>query len=117
MVVFDGLCWFLCSLVVISNPFFSSLLQRRKLGDDEIDGDQDAIEWKNDNTICNLTGNKIIKKRDPNDDHLVRETKEKKVVSREQTDERLETQDIQHFGDFSDEVGFKHFLIYLILKP
>lgn len=105
-----------------SNHFHLKLslkFQRRKLGDDEIDGDVGAIEWKDDNTICNLNGSKIIKKRDPNDDHLVRETKEKKVVSREQTDERLETQDIQHFGDFSDEVGFKFFflLIYLILKP
>lgn len=85
--------------------FFLNNFQRRKLGDDEIDGDLDAIEWKDDNTISNLNGNKIIKKRESNDDHLVRETKEKKVVSREQTDERLETQDIQHFGDFSDEVG------------
>ena len=51
-------------------------------------------------------------------DGLVREIKEKKVVSREETEERLETEDIKHLGDFSDEVSaiilFSVFYIYFV---
>lgn len=39
-------------------------------------------------------------------DGLVRETKTKTVVSREEIDERLETEDVKFLGDFSDEVSF-----------
>lgn len=39
-------------------------------------------------------------------DGLVREVKEKQVVSREEVNELLETEDVQNFGDFSDEVRF-----------
>ncbi|GAB0097062.1 zinc finger CCCH domain-containing protein 13 isoform X1 [Sergentomyia squamirostris] len=35
---------------------------------------------------------------------VVREVKEKKIVSREEKEELLETEDVQHLGDFSDEV-------------
>lgn len=38
-------------------------------------------------------------------DGLVREVKTNKVVSREQTDELLETEAVRHLGDFSDEVS------------
>ena len=41
----------------------------------------------------------------PRPDGLVRETKTKKVVSREEIQERTETEDIKHLGDFSDEVS------------
>lgn len=34
---------------------------------------------------------------------LVKEVKEKKVHSREETEERLETEDVQHLGDISDD--------------
>lgn len=43
----------------------------------------------------------------PNADGLVREMKTKKVVSREEVQERTETEDVKHFGDFSDEVSKK----------
>lgn len=36
---------------------------------------------------------------------LVKEVKEKTVKSREETEERLETEDVQHLGDISDEVS------------
>lgn len=42
----------------------------------------------------------------PRADGLVREMKTKKVVSREEIQERTETEDVKHFGDFTDEVSF-----------
>lgn len=41
----------------------------------------------------------------PNPDGVVREVNEKKVISREETEEVKETEDIQHLGDISDEVS------------
>lgn len=41
----------------------------------------------------------------PRDDGLVREMKTRKVVSREEIQERTETEDVKHLGDFSDEVS------------
>lgn len=38
-------------------------------------------------------------------DGLVREMNTKKVVSREEIQERTETEDVKHLGDFSDEVS------------
>lgn len=35
---------------------------------------------------------------------IVKEVKERTVKSREETEERLETEDVQHLGDISDEV-------------
>lgn len=46
-------------------------------------------------------------------DGLVREVKTNKVISREEIEERLETEDVQHLGDFSDEVSV--FYIYGII--
>lgn len=43
----------------------------------------------------------------PRDDGLVRQMKTRKVVSREQIQERTETEDVKHLGDFSDEVSAK----------
>ncbi|KAK9718713.1 hypothetical protein QE152_g23050 [Popillia japonica] len=39
----------------------------------------------------------------PNPDGLVREVKEKRVISREETEEVKETEDVQHLGDITDE--------------
>jgi hypothetical protein len=39
------------------------------------------------------------------DDGLVREEKENRVVSREDTTELTEVEDVKHFGDFSDKVS------------
>lgn len=41
----------------------------------------------------------------PNPDGVVREVKEKRVVSREETEEVKEVEDVQHLGDISDEVS------------
>lgn len=41
----------------------------------------------------------------PNADGLVRETKTQKVISREEVQERTETEDVKHYGDFTDEVS------------
>lgn len=39
------------------------------------------------------------------EDGLVREEKENRVVSREDTTELTEVEDVKHFGDFSDKVS------------
>lgn len=39
------------------------------------------------------------------DDGLVREEKENRVVSREDTTELTEVEDVKHYGDFSDAVS------------
>lgn len=39
------------------------------------------------------------------DDGLVREEKENRIVSRDDTTELTEVEDIKHFGDFSDKVS------------
>lgn len=50
----------------------------------------------------------------PNPEGVVREVKEKKVVSREETEEVKETEDIQHLGDISDEVSrYLHLLKHI----
>lgn len=49
----------------------------------------------------------------PRPDGLVRETKTKKVVTREEVNERTETEDVKHLGDFSDEVSKSSFLAQL----
>lgn len=42
----------------------------------------------------------------PNSDGVVREVKERRVLSREETEEVKETEDVQHLGDITDEVRF-----------
>lgn len=63
--------------------------------------------------VKNDADGKMIRTVIARPDGLVRETKEKKVVSREEIDERLETEDIKYFGDFSDEVSRCFFFIIL----
>lgn len=46
----------------------------------------------------------------PNSDGVVREVKERRVVSREETEEVKETEDVQHLGDITDEVRFSKIL-------
>lgn len=41
----------------------------------------------------------------PNTSGLVKEVHESKVKSREETEELLETEDVQHLGDITDEVS------------
>lgn len=55
-------------------------------------------------------GGKIVSQKSnrvavPNSDGIVREVKERKVTSREETEEVKETEDIQHLGDITDEVN------------
>lgn len=54
----------------------------------------------------------------PRADGLVREMKTKKVISREEIQERTETEDVKHFGDFTDEVSFNKgsFSLTIIVK-
>jgi hypothetical protein len=48
------------------------------------------------------------------DDGLVREEKENRIVSREDTTELTEIEDVKHFGDFSDAVSFNLFYYFQI---
>lgn len=41
----------------------------------------------------------------PGHDGLVKEVKERTVKTREEKEERLETEDVQHLGDISDQVS------------
>lgn len=44
------------------------------------------------------------------DDGLVREEKENRIVSREDTTQLTEIEDVKYFGDFSDAVSlFSHY--------
>lgn len=74
----------------------------RKLGDDEPDGPL-AVEGGDSNVIAEKSNWVSV----PNPDGVVREVKERKVISREETEEVKETEDVQHLGDITDEVGQK----------
>lgn len=76
----------------------------RKLGDDEVDGPkalEDGAEKSNWVAV-------------PNSDGVVREVKERRVVSREETEEVKETEDVQHLGDITDEVRFSGVIAFLV---
>ncbi|XP_063915870.1 uncharacterized protein Chas isoform X2 [Zophobas morio] len=71
----------------------------RKLGgDDEVDGPR-ALEGPGKELVENDSKWVAV----PNPDGIVREVKEKRVISREETEEVKETEDVQHFGDITDE--------------
>lgn len=53
----------------------------------------------------------------PRADGLVREMKTKKVISREEIQERTETEDVKHFGDFTDEVSTFKYKIHCSSPP
>ncbi|CAH0564776.1 unnamed protein product [Brassicogethes aeneus] len=76
----------------------------RKLGDE--DEDQKALEdgkfQKSGGTLVDKTStSKWVPVANP--DGVVREVKERRVVSREETEEVKETEDVQHLGDITDE--------------
>lgn len=87
--------YFLVNVVNIYHNF-----QLRKLGDDEVDGPL-AVEGATNNAV-----NKRNWVVTSNPEGVVREVKEKRVLSREETEEVKETEDIQHYGDITDEVSF-----------
>lgn len=90
-------------------------MQRRNVGGDEVDGPRAIEHFPFDSNqpisayIDATSGDKHViaaeKVLAPRDDGLVREMKTRKVVSREQIQERTETEDVKHLGDFSDEVS------------
>lgn len=72
----------------------------RKLGDDDVDSPR-AIEDGNGKILSDRSNWIAV----PNPDGVVREVKERKVISREETEEVKETEDVQHLGDITDEVS------------
>ena len=50
----------------------------------------------------------------PGPDGLVKEVKERKVISREEREERTETEDVQHLGDITDEVSTAPFVVFIL---
>lgn len=85
-------------------------LQRRKLGDDAVDGPEAIENAPIDGALANVSGG-LIRAIVSRPDGLVKEVKTKTVVSREEIDERLETEDVKILGDFSDEVSVSSFLL------
>lgn len=91
------------------------------MGDDAVDGPE-AIENVNGSMgapIATVGGGLVsqipsgfVQTKASRPDGLVREVKTNKVISREEIEERLETEDVQHLGDFSDEVSLLY--IYLL---
>lgn len=69
--------------------------QLRRQGDDEPDG---AIEGETPKKEWVSV---------PNPNGVVREVKEKRVISREETEEVREMEESQHLGDITDEVSCK----------
>lgn len=57
------------------------------------------------NALASFGGKPITKLVPRPADGLVRETNEKRVVSREEIKERTEVEDVAYLGDFSDEVS------------
>lgn len=74
------------------------LIQLRKLGDD--DNENKAVEG-----VSPSLEDKVNWVAVPNSEGVVREVKERRVLSREEREESRETEDIQHLGDITDEVG------------
>ncbi|XP_055846479.1 uncharacterized protein LOC129912297 isoform X2 [Episyrphus balteatus] len=73
-------------------------------GKDEVDnGTVNQLANPDDKQLDNFSGTVIQKFVPRPADGLVREINEKRVVSREEIKDRLETEDVRHLGDFSDE--------------
>ncbi|XP_028132612.2 serine/arginine repetitive matrix protein 1 isoform X1 [Diabrotica virgifera virgifera] len=72
----------------------------RKLGDDEVDGIK-ALNDGGENRMAVAGQSNWVAV--PNPDGIVREVKERKIISREETEEVKETEDVQHYGDITDE--------------
>lgn len=88
-------------------------VQRLKPGEDDVDGpkaiehfpsdkDQTIVEYVDEYGIDKSAPGTVLA---PRADGLVREMKTKKIISREEIQERTETEDVKHLGDFSDEVS------------
>ncbi|VEN62813.1 unnamed protein product, partial [Callosobruchus maculatus] len=73
----------------------------RKLEPDELDSSVlDALEDVPDGTTLAKRSNAVQLVTNP--EGIVREVKERRVVSREETEEVKETEDVQHLGDITD---------------
>ncbi|KAK5640871.1 hypothetical protein RI129_009418 [Pyrocoelia pectoralis] len=70
----------------------------RKEGDDDDKGKKAALE--NGEKKTEIVKDAVAV---PNPDGLVREVKERRVISREEIDDVKETEDVQHLGDITDE--------------
>lgn len=94
--------------------------QRKTLGDptDVVDG-PGALEFNKSavNSVSSLQASLQPRKLllAAREDGLVREENENRVVSRDDTTELTEIEDVKHFGDFSDKVSFLHYLLHF--KP
>lgn len=75
----------------------------RKLGDDDTDGVR-SLKDSSPTAAIEDSSRWIAA---PNPDGVVREVKEKRVISREEIEEVKETEDVQHFGDITDEVSWE----------
>lgn len=85
--------------------------EHRKLGDGDQTGNPDhplhALEHQGesrdapDGVLVGADGSRWVATANP--DGIVREVKERRVLSREETEEVKETEDVQHYGDITDQ--------------
>lgn len=84
------------------------------MGDDAVDGPEaiEHVKSSMGSPVTTVGGGLVshipsgfVQTKPSRPDGLVREVKTNKVISREEIEERLETEDVQHLGDFSDEVS------------
>lgn len=86
------------------------------MGDDAVDGPEAIENAPIPGALANVSSG-LVRAVVSRPDGLVREVKTKTVVSREEIDERLETEDVKFLGDFSDEVSlliFRFFYYFFI---
>lgn len=96
--------------------FANILRQRKTLGEptgDVVDGAA-AIDFHKHGAVTFDSSPKALQPSRfvmaARDDGLVREEKENRVVSRDDTTQLTEVEDVKHFGDFSDAVSlFPHY--------
>lgn len=92
-------------------------MQRRIFGNPD---DPDAIEVETTKKAIVLPNNAVGEKSMVHTlvarpDGLIRNVQETTTISREEKNELLETEDVKHFGDFSDEVSSFYIYIYNVL--
>lgn len=95
-------------------------MQKRDLGlPDDLDGDAQLIDAAalqagaaNETQLAQLQeafgidGGKLVKRMVPRpSDGLVRQVDDKRVISHEEIKDYLETEDVRHLGDITDEVS------------
>lgn len=91
------------------------LSQRRNVGQPDVVDGPKALEHINSNANNDVTETKLVPRPK---DGLVREINTNVKVSREEKKQRVETEDVHHLGDFSDQVSdLIYFIVFSFFCP